>query len=95
MQGMSTSTPKDHLEQHDDLSRKDVDVALLLFSTSTRTVGWYKPVLHGATHDCDLSANEGKTFEETKTQDVKTTRQRQTQATWCTQVMAPLKENDL
>ena len=35
MQGMSTSTPKDHLEQHDDLSlsRKDVDVALLLFST--------------------------------------------------------------
>jgi len=34
MQGMSTSTPKDHLEQHDDLSlsRKDVDVALL-FST--------------------------------------------------------------
>jgi len=75
MQGMSTSTPKDHLEQHDDLSRKDVDVALLLFSTSTRTVGWYKPVLHGATHDCDLSANEGKTFEETKTQDVKTTRQ--------------------
>ena len=69
MQGMSTSTPKDHLEQHDDLSlsRKDADVALLLFSTRVERKTYYLLRM--------------------KTQDVKTTRQRQTQATWCTQVI--------